>query len=152
MIASMGVLLVAVSGSTGWTRPRDRTFGIAPLSPFITGAVMVDEISSSPTPRPGVQGDTRKPQPLPRSSPLSAVFAACVLPSPAVGPTPQTPPVSQLRRESVHVYCKADDHDQLTGFFGPFSALKVPSGHDTVEAESHDRKCHQEYTSDAHSF
>ena len=74
------------------------------------------------------------------------------MPHTARPPASQRGPVSQLRRKGVRVNRKTDDHDQLSGLFGPLSVLKVPAGHDSVEAESRDRKWHKECPCEEHSY
>ena len=54
-------------------------------------------------------------------------------------PAPQAPPVSQLRRQLVHVNRKVDVLDQLSIEYGRFSASTVPAGHNRLEVEQHEQ-------------
>ena len=114
--------------------PRNSPFGIAPL------------------PAPATWGRAKKRPPRTRSVHLLHGFDTSMTPPRPSPPGPQTPPVSQLCRQLVHVNRKADVIDQLSGLFGPLSALTAPPGHDRLEAESRDRKDHKKSTSEDHSF
>ena len=54
-------------------------------------------------------------------------------------PAPQAPPVSQLRRQLVHVNRKVDVLDQLSHVYGQSSASTVPAGHNRLEVEQHEQ-------------
>ena len=105
----------------------------------------------SPT-HPATRGCAQNRPPLPRSVHLLHGFDTSMTPPRPSPPGPQTPPVSQLCRQLVHVNRKADVIDQLSGLFGPLSALTAPAGHDRLETESRDRKDHKKSTSEDPSF
>ena len=85
---------------------------------------------SPPPPDPGDPASMAKP-PIcrPDLAPLSHSRHGHA-PAPAWNAPPQTPPVSQLRRQHVHVNRKADDFDQLSRIFGSFFCIDRSPGHD----------------------
>jgi len=125
--------------------PEYQTSESPPLRPFITRAVMGDEISSVTLRAhhpPAHLGSMQNSSPLPQGGHLSPSLDMGITPPRPPSPGPQRPPVSQLRRASVHVNHKVDVFDQLLDLFVPVFCIIRPVSSIRIEIESRDRIGH----------
>jgi hypothetical protein len=67
-------------------------------------------------------------------------------------PGSQTPAVSQLHKQLVHVNLKVDVLNQLSWLFGPFFGIGRSPSNDNLEVEPHDQKEHKDSGTVDHAF